>query len=952
MPSNQIPSNTNPDINDQNTNSAGINQQQNVDQRQQSVDLSTQENLPGLEQKFKFLLRIFANMKSGTSSKLLITGDTGIGKTSTAVDLGKILGIPIVVLEVPQIIEEDVIQIPFLINSADQRYRGLSYYNKEGEAVDASGLEIVYSQSKLKTTMLSLQKLSDVEYQNNIKSYPRDLQILIAYINKRVPGIINDIRSKVGKILFIDEFLRKASPSIRNVLRLILNSSGKENEIITDDTYVFYGTNIEDEGLDRLSDLSKHSEFSGQLEHPTPSVDTWLYYSASRSSKPIKKDVYEVFKQFLTTEALSSTFSPPGASSDQVIRISPRRWTQILFYINNAYPFEKNEAKILWTTLSRQFRNESRKNEYNPSFKIFESIFDNLLVRSGMSPSLKTNLSATRWRELLSHQIQTAVDIGKDKKYVPVLVGTFGIGKSSYERTLELPPFNLRVINVTCTGITTTDVAGIPLPGSVNAKGSLEGRSSKPPLYVKIMQGINSADSEFLRQLKNLESKNQLSNIYQSSSVDEVYNKWRQQKYRYIVFFDEFNRVQDQLTFNAIRRVVLEKEFNEEYKMPDDCLVFGAMNFDDPKGIQKLTRHIRDAIDIVDVSPDWKATAKFIKEQVYPATYNEVKNKSSADIALKIVLGMPESNKFTNRAIHNDEYSEYQIMAGNFSFYFSPRSYDNLFRDLASSLDITETMINNDPNMTNDEIVESLVDAATGVIMSAFQAKMNQENLDLRTSDINSVVDIYVRDMIKDSMNNRVNVIPLNEILSKVFDPELQAELEKEYIDDINRAKKKAELTKTPFTKPKRSYPLDNNDAFAVRMGLSTDENVVTDSTDDSYRNELLQFFKENMNTPETFNRANLQYLIYSMKQALEKFGLSTYIVSSEDSPMAHAIKKHYIDLNSRYPGQIKSFNTINIRQFFNTYKEEPTPGKEVDIQVQRAKSSLAGLTAAEKKIR
>ena len=63
--------------------------------------------------------------------------------------------------------------------------------------------------------------------------------------------------------------------------------------------------------------------------------------------------------------------------------------------------------------------------------------------------------------------------------------------------------------------------------------------------------------------------------------------------------------------FNSLRRVILDKSFNDQYTLPDNMIVTAAMNPTD-KLTQELTGHVKDAIDIIDAQPSWEKLQEYL----------------------------------------------------------------------------------------------------------------------------------------------------------------------------------------------------------------------------------------------------------------------------------------------------------------------------------------------------
>ena len=667
---------------------------------------------PEFQNQISLINSVVDNMLSGASKRLMIGGDTGLGKSSFVKQFAKVFGFPSIIIEIPHTVEEQIINIPFIVTDANGNRR------QGYDQVDTKGVTVELGTSYLASELQKMNKLSDTEYASKVKQYDPNLQALITAYEEENPGEIARIRSRYNRILFLDEFFRQTTPAIRNILRNILN--GKiGNDPIPAGTYVMYASNLEDVG-GSMDPQSQHTSFLN-VEFKPPSKEEWLSYTVSRalqSKIQLKQDVIDVFDKSLKDENVSHNDITTG------IRTSPRRWSEIFVYINNHYPFKSPETVgILLTTIKRQFQTD--EGATSALYYVLEEMLKELTIKSNIDPNSVRAVSPTEWRKVLAQQVMTAADAGEMKKYVPVIQGLPGVGKTAVGEIFEEPPYNMRFISILATTLTRDSVIGIPLPEREKDKKKMGVTFAAPELYIKIMNMIEEADREYFNDLKEQERLGEL----KGRTAEEVYENYQNQKYKYLIFFDEINRVKDVSIFNSLRRLILEKEFNEQYKLPKECLMLGAMNPSD-LGTQPLTSHFRDAIDLIDVEPSWKEFLTYLNNRIPDVKKDYNPSDISITTAKKIIEEFPKV--FTDKR-RDRQSNEFYVNAGTTEVYISPRDYDNLFRELVSGIDrIVRSVaqkIKKNISFSNEEINSKIVNVAIEKINATLSERFYQAGM-------------------------------------------------------------------------------------------------------------------------------------------------------------------------------------------------------------------------------
>lgn len=658
-------------------------------QERPGVDVSPVTAVPGsIDQtsKVRLMARFATNMMSGAKVRIMLAGETGIGKTSFVRDFCRMLGLPIIILEVPHTVEEHLVNIPYIIDLGNQTKQGSANVDTTKQQY---GIEL--AKSHLISQMERLHKIPDGQYKQFVQSLDRDVQELLAEFEKRYPGQIAKIRSAYDRVLFLDEYFRETSTTIRNTLRNILDHR-IGNDTIPRGTYVMYASNIKDTGLEQSE--TEHSTFK-QIDFKAPTVSAWMNRMISSAGKTVnfKKDVVDAFMKALKDEHMDTE------RFEGKTRISPRRWSEVLLQLNDAYPFSDiAEANKLQTLLKRQFKNEDDKS-YGPMTDVYDvlnNVLFTLYKKSGIDAGKIRDVPVGEWRDVVAYHVMQKERIGENKKYVPVMAGPPGIGKTAIGDVFEEPPYNMRFIVVNCTGLSSDSVTGIPMgQPTKDAEGNsrTETDFSEPALFIQITKLMEQHQTAYYNILKDQEADGELG----SKTADQVFKEWQNQKYRYVIFFDEINRVPNTATFNSLRQLILEKKYNHLFFLNDSAvnpngknapgdgvICLGAMNPKD-QGTIGMTEHFKDAIDIIDSEPDWSSTISHIGQIAERLKERGKYQPDAIETSFKLIEEFPKL--FTQKEKGGKQNYQFFPREMLYEFYVSPRDYTELFKDMCYSLD-------------------------------------------------------------------------------------------------------------------------------------------------------------------------------------------------------------------------------------------------------------------------
>jgi MoxR-like ATPase len=650
-----------------------------------------------LTQTTELFHAIFDNMKNKRTYKqyvgMLLSGDPGTGKTQRITLLSKVLGIDLITVEAPHIVEEHIINIPFIVFDSETNKKTGGTTALEGDLY-----KVVLSDSNLYSALKKITVVPDDQHLKNIYKSTKDVIATYEAIGgtpTQLPDEIVKLRKRFKVILFLDEYFRQTSPRIKNMLRGILNGQ-IGNHDIPENTYIIYATNLKDEGL---AEIQQNFQFE-HFEVEKPNKDewfTWLVHKFSEDSRvTLKPNLINRFHHILNDEDISAD------DADKDVRTSPRRWEQLLLYINAALPAkDEHDAIGLMTNVKTNFRNYLSGEHADLAKKVLEATAELIKETSGIEVSANASHSATNWRSTLQHQIETKMKLGDLRKYIPIVSGLPGIGKTAQASKLA-KDLDLRYIPIDCSTISPEDVAGLPLPGKggpevlndfIEKYGEKEGKRkyeedhiettfSMPGLYQLIMEKIADKDKKYI---KKLEKK------YSGKELEAAKKEYENRPYKYMIFFDELNRNSTKV-FNGIRRVLLEKNFGPSSKgkgklleLPKEAIMIGAINPTDAGGSTvHMTKHVQDVLDVIDAKSSWKDTLHYLEQNIAVEGDEEPEETQVHDISLSIIKSLVDVYETKDPAVSTDTRPFFWDIGQE--IYIAPREYFQIFAGLVKNL--------------------------------------------------------------------------------------------------------------------------------------------------------------------------------------------------------------------------------------------------------------------------
>jgi MoxR-like ATPase len=654
-----------------------------------------------LETRTHQLEQVIDNMTLSHGTGLLLAGATGIGKTTFVKQLGKLMGMPVILVEAPHITEEHLINIPFIV--FDPVSKGA---HAQSVNVSTQNFHVQLGQSHLAAELAHKKAMPDATLINMMRSADANLKKLwqnMGGTDTTIPPEIADVRSRYRVILFLDEYFRQTSANVRNILRGILNGR-IGNDRIPAGTYVIYASNLTDVGQ-TIEEIPLNADFK-KMEYQPPTKAEFLHYLTSKfetdTRVPLKPEVVQAFDQALTDAHISYD----DATTE--IRTSPRRWEQIMLYVNASVPVQDaQDAAALMANVKAQFQ---QGEQVSTLYKITEDAVRKIITdTSGEAFAGEKPLSPKDWRDTLQHQIETKIKLGDSRAYVPVVAGLPGIGKTAQAADVA-QKMNMLMIHVDCSTLSVDEITGIPVPKSDGHKMAVQ--FSEPALYQKIQNEIEEDTAAYLAD---------------PSVSAERKKAFEAQPYKYLIFFDELNRVKSANVFNSLRRVILEKSFNDQTHLPAESIVIAAMNPYD-KGTVELTGHLKDATDYIDTAPDWDATVKYWEGSVLNHAKFVNRAEQSKTVALDIVKAFADTFATKKPLPGHDQASrKFFIKMGDETLYISPREYTTLLQDLVAGVD---RVVRKAAGMEADEYQQALYDAAWTKLKATLSWIMDKHQID------------------------------------------------------------------------------------------------------------------------------------------------------------------------------------------------------------------------------
>ena len=257
----------------------------------------------------------------------LLSGEPGVGKTSFINFFSTLLGLEIVLIEVPHMVEEHIINIPFIVINSQTHTtkKGNTQFEMEG----GGKYKVVLGESNLFAQIKNPRMVSDKQYLENIYKSPKTLIDTFEWFggNKTtIPAKFQKVRENYKVIMFLDEYFREAQGNVRNMLRGLLDDVIGTHKVPTH-VYTIFASNMKDDGLDTIT---RNTHMTKMFEMANPEKEEWFDWLLAKFENDqhvkLNMDIINHFRKILKTEHLSHVESTQSGGIAQDVRTSPRRW--------------------------------------------------------------------------------------------------------------------------------------------------------------------------------------------------------------------------------------------------------------------------------------------------------------------------------------------------------------------------------------------------------------------------------------------------------------------------------------------------------------------------------------------------------------------------------------------------------------------------------------------------
>lgn len=488
---------------------------------------------------------------------------------------------------------------------------------------------------------------------------------------------------------------------------------------IPEGTYIIMASNVDDTGVD---EIPENYDFH-MMNFETPNKDDFFDYikakyvaeddeegSEDREETPsgikMKPEVFNAFYEVLNGDI----FGKNDEASDT--RLSPRRTEQMLTYVDAMTPVTSEEdVRALLSFVKTNLSNYLTGDQFKGTQVIMNTVRDIIAKTSPEFAEIAKSAAPfgkSDWKKSFAHELKAKIILGENRKYIPVVAGDPGIGKTSVMCTVASEQ-NLGLICVDVSNMSAEDFTGMPI--GKEQDGEMTTSFSEPSLYNFIMKQYNIEKPEHFQEGR---------------------------PYNVILLFDEISRTTPAV-FNAMRKVLLEKEFSAEYPLPSDILVTGALN-PQGEGTQELTSHVRDVFDLI------SGTAKF-SEVIDWATKRESLSKINQGLGFEasLIVGniitsiakefQSEERPDSGEKLDNEEAPFWWTVNGE-TFYISGREYTEAIALIVAQMEDRLLDMDWDPKANYEEAdYDAFMTEALAVTANAFGQTLNMVVTKMKVSN-------------------------------------------------------------------------------------------------------------------------------------------------------------------------------------------------------------------------
>lgn len=487
---------------------------------------------------------------------ILIAGDPGEGKTSFVYALSRALQMGLIVIEAPHVAPDHIAPIPYF------------YYNPKGKKVSSVAAtkdekEVRLSKSKLLTDIQNAVKecrSKKFDRKKAVQEVKAKFGPRWAEAVEQLAPLIEKVRERYCLILFVDELYRASTTNVRNILRDVVLDRKVHGAPLPKQVYVLMATNTEDIGV---QETSEHYSFEHEYFAYSPE-ELKDYWVNSLGVNPAVAELVIDSCRGEDGELLT------GRAPDGDAYASKRRLTHFALVLDQAIKTNDEDLKRLALTLARTNFQDPQSGDVHPLQQRLVEVTKKLF--GDLKP-----FDEQTWDDALEAHFKLVTSLGTDKyKHVLSLSGRPGIAK-----TTKIEKFakkhGLKFYRVSITSLGPDDTIGIP---NVNP-GTGDTSFDNPTLFSEIVEGLGITKEELEEAQRGCEEK-----------VEP----------KYVVLLDEISRPASPRVLNFIRRMMLDKQINDDprTKLPCGTIVITAMNpTDTGESVVELSMHVKDVMDYI-----------------------------------------------------------------------------------------------------------------------------------------------------------------------------------------------------------------------------------------------------------------------------------------------------------------------------------------------------------------
>ena len=396
-------------------------------------------------------------------------------------------------------------------------------------------------------------------------------------------------------------------------------------------------------------------ELRNRIEAGEATQDEIESYQASAGTQALA-NFNVAIDEDLTNAIVGAVGEDLAKDTKDGLRLSPRRMDQIVLCVNafrelmkdndfnEMLKFPAASAQSIINAFLRVQLRDYATGKVNDA--VWRRMGQAVAAKLGYTFDPSDVAPSTDWGRQVQTQLMLKQKLGSFRKYPLVVAGEPGIGKTQIMNK-SCSDIKMPVISIEASNLTKSSVIGMPISRKMTESdiatrkeqsidtgydGEARRVTDAELQQLAAESGIDTRKAtEMLRALESgrttdfapppmyrlimkwyFEVKRGFQ-VYERDEKEGVAAGSRRGsprpsgKYQVMLFIDELTRVEDKSIFNILRKVLLENEFGDGNRLPDDMMVSAALNPTDlaEASTQKLSDHMKDVLDIIPADANW-----------------------------------------------------------------------------------------------------------------------------------------------------------------------------------------------------------------------------------------------------------------------------------------------------------------------------------------------------------